>query len=217
MRPNITQEIRDALAAQGITTAYMARLDFASGPVCAWTGAHSIEVQSSADSLLNGQTFHPIQAGIMVQIGDNSFSYSGSESLDIHLGLPSSVPAEIEAASVVPGEYQGRSATLWRALLIQPGGLAEPHWVFRRIRAGTMDTVEVSGDGQSRLFKLTIESHAGMISNATQSTYLDQPKFDPNDRSQKYAPTIANGDDLMKRPATGWAALQQTFERWADR
>jgi len=85
MRPNITQEIRDALAAQGITTAYMARLDFASGTVCAWTGAHSIEVQSSADSLLNGQTFHPIQAGIMVQIGDNSFSYSGSESLDIHL------------------------------------------------------------------------------------------------------------------------------------
>ncbi|RSU72279.1 hypothetical protein BRX37_19285 [Sphingomonas sp. S-NIH.Pt3_0716] len=217
MRPGTTPEITAALAEAGITTALLARLDFKSGTVGAWTGGHSIKVTGWADSLLNDQTFHPLENGVIVDIGDNSFSYSGSEALEIALGLPSSVPLALEAAAVEPTEYQGRTATIWRALLIQPGLIAEPHWVFRRIRSGTMDTVEVSGDGLSRTFKLSIEGHAGMISNATQGTYLDQPKFDPNDRSQDYVAAIANGDDLMKLAPTGWAAVQSTINNWQQR
>lgn len=204
MRPGINQEWLDLLTAAGITTAMLARLDFASGTVCAWTGTHPIQVVS-ADSMLNGQTFLPIQAGLMVQIGDNKFSYSGSDALDLQIGIPSSAPIELEAASVVPSEYQGRSATIWRAVLIQPGGIAEPHWLFRRVRTGVMDSIEVSADGLSRYFKLSIEGHAGMISASTQGTYLDQPKFDPDDRSQEYAPTIANGGDAPSKPTSaGW-------------
>ena len=86
MRPGTTPEITAALAEAGITTALLARLDFKSGTVCAWTGGHSIKVTGWADSLLNDQTFHPLENGVIVDIGDNSFSYSGSEALEIALG-----------------------------------------------------------------------------------------------------------------------------------
>lgn len=194
MRPGTTPGVLDALAKQGITTFLAARLEFANETIGVWTGGHPIEPQGTADSLLDGLRFEPLEHGVAVAVGDNSFSYNGSGALEVALAIPSAPSTVISASMVIPAEYQGRNATLWRALLIQPDPLAEATWLFRRVRSGTMDAVEVQGDGTSHIFKLTIESHASMISAATQQTYLNQKTYDPLDQSQTWAATSANGD-----------------------
>lgn len=206
MRSGTNAEILAALAAAGITTALMASLDFKSETLNIWTGSHSLEIQGSTDSVLNGKKFEPLVHGVVISIGDNSFSMSGSDPLEIALAIPSSPSTAISAASVHPDEYQGRTATLWRALMIaapQPG--TPPTWVFRRVRSGTMDTVKISNDGQSHQFVLAIEGHAGLISNATGSNYMDQKRLDPADTSQDYTAACANGSPAPSKPkATGW-------------
>lgn len=191
-----------ALEAAGITTAIMASLEFKSETVNVWTGAHQLEVQGSADSLLNGKKFEPLIHGVVLNIGDNSFSMSGSDPLEITLAIPS-------AASVYADEYQSRNATLWRAIMIAsptPGN--PPTWAFRRVRSGAMDTVRISNDGLSHTFTLAIEGHASLISNASGSSYLDQRRFDPADASQEYTVSCANGDPApSKANMNGWQRL----------
>lgn len=201
LRPGTDSAVIAAISAPSITTAYLIRLDFKSETVCVWTGIGSVTAMMSADTLLNGQTFDEISHGVVTQIGDNSFSMTGSETFQMSLAIPSSPSTAIAAAQVFPSEYQARQATVWRALLIRPADpLAEPLWMYRRIRSGAMDKIEISNDGDSHIFLLSIESHASLISSASQSTYLDQPRFDPNDISQKWAPSLANGG---KSPTDG--------------
>ena len=194
LRPGIDQTITNALAAAGITTCYLLRLDFQSEAVGVWTGNGSIQPTMSGDSMLDNIVFDELSQGVTTQIGDNAFSMEGSETFQISLAIPTSPSAQITAAMVHPSEFQARPATIWRGLLIRPSNpLAAPAWVFRRIRSGAMDKIEVIFDGQSHIFTLSIESHAALISSASQSTYMDQDRFDPADTSQRYAVSIANG------------------------
>jgi len=194
-RPGTDQTILDALAAAGITTAYLIRLDFASETACIWTGANAITVAGSGDSLLDDMTFDSVAAGNAVSIGDNAFGGDGSEAFQMSVAIPTSPPAALAAAQVYPNEYRGRQATVWRGLLIRDASnaLAQPVWTFRRVRSGAMDKVSISNDGTTHTFTLTIESHAASVSQATNASYLDQPRFDPEDTSQAYAVSIANG------------------------
>jgi len=193
MRDNLTNTIIDAVSGTSITTALCARLDFRSETVCVWTGAHTIQPTGSGDSLLDGLTFEPLANGVVVNIGDNKFSYVGPDELNITLAVPAAPSIAMAAAEVYPNEYQTRPATIWRAILIRPADpLAEAIWMFRRVRTGAMDKLEISNDGTNHTFSLTIESHAASISQASNSTYLDQPKFDPDDISQRWAPYIAS-------------------------
>ena len=210
-----------ALEAAGITTAIMASLEFKSETVNVWTGAHQLEVQGSADSVLNGKKFEPLVHGVVLNIGDNSFSMSGSDPLEITLAIPSAPSQAISAASVYADEYQSRNATLWRAIMIAspvPGAAAT--WAFRRVRSGAMDTVKISNDGLSHTFTLAIEGHASLISAATGSSYLDQKRFDPADASQDYTVSCANGDPApSKMPTTAWERVaagisNNEFTQW---
>jgi len=126
MRPGTDSTILAALQAAGITTCILGSLEFKSETVNVWTGAHPLTVQGSTDTLLNGKTFDPLVNGFVLNIGDNSFSMSGSEALDISLAIPSAPSQAIAAASVLPDEYQGRLATLWRAIMIAPRGAGTP-------------------------------------------------------------------------------------------
>lgn len=209
MRPGTNTDILTALAAAGIMTCVLGSLEFKSETVNVWTGAHPLTVQGSADSNLDGKTFEPLVHGVVLNIGDNAFSMSGSEALKISLAIPSAPSQAIAAASIFPDEYQGRNATLWRAIMIAPPGIgAPPTWAFRRIRAGAMDTVEISNDGLAHTFTLSIEGHASLISNATGSTYMDQTRFDPSDTSQDYVASCANGEPApSKVSAGGWQGL----------
>ena len=195
-----------ALEAAGITTAIMASLEFKTETVNVWTGSHQLEVQGSTDSVLNGKKFEPLIHGVVLNIGDNSFSMSGSDPLEITLAIPSAPSQAISAASVYADEYQSRNATLWRAIMIaSPVPGAPATWAFRRVRSGAMDTVKISNDGLSHTFTLAIEGHASLISAATGSSYLDQKRFDPADASQDYTVSCANGDPApSKMPTTSW-------------
>jgi hypothetical protein len=209
------------LEAAGITTAIMAKLEFKSETVAVWTGSHPLEVQGSTDSVLNGTKFEPLVHGVVLNIGDNSFSMSGSDPLEITLAIPSAPSQAISAASVYADEYQSRNATLWRAIMIaSPVPGAPATWAFRRVRSGAMDTVKISNDGLSHTFTLAIEGHASLISAATGSSYLDQKRFDPADASQDYTVSCANGDPApSKMPTTAWERVaagisNNEFTQW---
>jgi hypothetical protein len=204
MRDGITAEWLDALEAQGIRTAIMGYLDFYSEPIRLWTGWTTIQPMGSGDIHLDNHIFEPIADGVPIQIGDNAFSYQGSDELSLALAVPETTPDALVAASLDSSEYKGRRAILWRALMITPPNATNPAiWSFRRVRSGTMDKLSLSYDGQQRLFTLTIESHSASITNASASTYLDQPLFDINDTSQAYAVSIANDPRVPGRRATG--------------
>lgn len=199
---NNSPQLIGAVTAPTITTAIAARLAFKSGTINLWTGIGSIIAPAnSGDSLLDGRQFDAI-AHELIDIGENTYSMSGSGEFTLTLNVPAAPDITIAAASVYPSEYQGRSAVLWRAIKIDSGDpLAQPVWLFRRIRSATMDKVEIQADGSYHKFVLTLESHSGKITNATNQTYLNQRRYDPNDRSQDFAPSIANGDPAPTKAA----------------
>ncbi|MCI1143236.1 hypothetical protein MOP88_14445 [Sphingomonas sp. WKB10] len=181
-----------------------------------WTGAEQLTVQGSADSLLNNMTFEPLVHGVVLDIGENNMSMSGSDALKIALGIPNDPSISVSAAMVDPDEYQARQATLWRAIMIAsatPG--APPTWAFRRIRTGRMDTLEISDDGTSRKFVLGIEGHAGLISSATNQTYQTQKALDPSDTSQDYVLSCANGSPAPTKASLpgAWGIMQDAIDQ----
>jgi hypothetical protein len=193
MRPGLSGDWTTALASQGITTAIMAVFQFASGDVAIWTGAHPIQVTGSGDQLLDGVTFDPIVNGLMIGIGDNTFSFTGSEALTLTLAIPQTPTPAMLNSSISATEYQSRLAVLWRCLMVTPAGATTPAiWTFSRVRAGSMDELTIKNDGVQHTFEMTIEAHAAMVTAATNSSYLDQPKFDATDTSQAFAVSIAN-------------------------
>jgi hypothetical protein len=204
MRDGITSDVLSIISAPAITTALLARLDFKNETLFIWTGAHPIQPTGSGDALLDGNRFEPLADGVMVDIGENKMSYTGSDEFVISLAVPTAPNTTLAAAETYPAEYQTRPATIWRGLLWpQADPLAAPIWLMRRIRSGAMDKIEIQNDGQTHNFTLTIESHQALISSATNQTYLDQKKYDPTDTSQDYAASIANGDPA---PAKATAA-----------
>jgi hypothetical protein len=200
----LSQQWTDALAQLGIIQVTLARFEFQSETVCAWTGTHILPVTGTTDPLLNGMVFEPLGNGALVNIGDNSFSYSGSEAMAISLSIPKPVPSTMFNASVEPSEYQTRMAYVWRGIMIQkPNATTPAQWAFQRVRAGAMDELAITNDGEQHTFTLTIEGHASMISAATGSTYLDQQKFDPTDTSQDFAVSIMNNARAPTRSGYG--------------
>lgn len=194
MRAGVDQGWLDALAKDGIQTALMARFDFQSETICAWTGSFSLQVTGHPDPLLNNQEFHPIANGIIVEVGENAYSYSGSESFEVALAIPDSPPQALANAAVYEAEYMARPATIWRAVMITSPGLGTPsQWLFRRIRAGQMDSLEINSGANGTSYKLTIEAYAAAATATTQSTYSDQKRFDANDTSQDYMASAKNG------------------------
>jgi len=191
------------LAAQGITSKFLARFDFESGTQFIWTGGFPITPVSTGDTLLDGNTFEAFSEGVPFDVGSNTYSESGSDAFTLTLGLPADLPSEMVAASLDANEYRGRPATIWRTLMVTPAGASTPSvWVFRRVRVGSMDQLEFTNDGTQSVVKLTVQSHASMISNATNSTYADQSKYDPNDTSQNYLSSTTTGQPIANNAST---------------
>lgn len=207
MRDGNTPQLEGAVSAPSITTYIAARLEFKSETLFVWTGINAIQVKGQGDWRLDGNTFDPLVNGVVVDIGENTFTMNGSNELQIALNIPSDATIAIAASQTYPNEYQSRPATFWRAIKVSSGDpLAEPVFIFRPIRTGRMDKVEIQADGSSHKFLLTIESHQSFISNASNQTYLNQRDYDTNDSSQDYAPSIANGD-----PAPSYAGIPATM------
>lgn len=194
MREGMTADLAAYISQTVVTTALAVKLDLKTEPVFVWTGIHPIQVSGSGDSDLDGNTFESLNDGVIGDIGENTYSYSGSSELTVSLAVPADPTISIQAAQIYPSEYQSRPAILWRAILMRPSDpLGEPVWVWKRIRTGKMDKLEITNDGRSHNFLLTIEAHQANISNATNQSYLNQTYYDANDTSQNYAASIANG------------------------
>lgn len=208
MRDGNTPQMVTTLGGARITTAIAARLDFKSETIFCWTGLHRIQPTGSGDTMLDGNIFDPIDTQL-IELGDNTFSYSGSNELTMSLNIGGSPPAQIVAAQTYPNEYQSRPVILWRAVMIPPTNpLAEPVWMWRRWRTGSMDQLVTTADGISHKMTLTIESHQARISNATGLTYLNQKEIDPLDTSNDYAVSIANGSPApTKASGSGGAGI----------
>lgn len=202
---NLSQEWTDALAAHHIQTGMAMRLEFLNETLFIWTGSHRITVANTGDPLLDGNTFDPLVAGAVVQFGDNSYSYSGSDAFSVTLALPNDINPEIAAAQVYPGEYQARPAYLWRTLMVGAATAITPAQLqFRKLRSGSMDKVSVSRSRDASTFTLTIESFASFVGSASNSSYQDQKtKFDAQDISQDYSTQIANGESLHRSSGGG--------------
>src|SRR5665213_1315953 len=186
MRPGIDSTWTAALASKGISTGILGWFDFADEAIGIWTGTQAIMPTGTGDTLLDGHTFQPLSSGNLVQVGDNAFSYTGSSAMTVSLAIPAAPTTAMLLSASDPSEYQTRTAVLWRTLMITPPDSTTPAaWSFRRVRAGAMDELSITHDGQKHLFSLTIEAHASMISGISGSTYLDQKtRYDPNDTSQ---------------------------------
>ena len=196
----------DLLAQQGITTGVLVLFRFLSGDVACWTGSFPFVATGSGDFLLDGRQFEPIANGIPVSIGENAFSYSGSEAMTLSMSIPETRTAAMVNASLDPSEYQARMCVVWRVIMQTPAGATAPAtWVMRRVRAGSMDELTIANDGSQHTFTLTIEAHASRITNATASSYLDQTRFDVNDTSQAYAVSIANNRGMPSGGSAGGA------------
>jgi len=79
-------------------------------------------------------------------------------------------------------------------MISKPGIGTPSQWLFKRIRSGQMDSLEVSNGADGQTFKLTIEAYAAAASNTTQSTYSDQKRFDVSDTSQDHMASAMNAE-----------------------
>ena len=98
--------------------------------------------------------------------------------------------------------------------MVEQAGLATPAaWLFRRVRSGVMDTLQFQSDGTQSTAKLSVGSHASYTSNASQSRYSDQKRFDPNDTSQDYEASVKNGQPIAPN-ITSIITAQPTLPNW---
>jgi hypothetical protein len=214
-RAAINATIQEQLEQNGIKTAYLARFDFASETIFISTLQWAIKPTGTGDALLDGNQFEPFIQGTPYDIGSNQYSEQGSGAFEMTLQLPADLPTELQAASIQPEEYLARPATIWRAILTQPPGIAGPGvWSFVRIRTGRMDQLEFTEDGTQSVVKLTIEAWASYISDANQSSYSDQRRFDPNDTSQNFLESTQDGQPIANSPSyrpSGWNAITNSI------
>jgi len=191
----VSEEWRNALASQaGITTGTLLRFDFATDPVYVWTGSHPLTVTGTGDTMLDGLTFDGLGSSSPLNIGENSFSYTGSEALTITLVASDPLPVSLAEAQIHASEYQARPFCMWRSIVFAPPSLSAPaQWSFQRTRVGSMDEVEIRRGGGSSIIQITIQSHAARVSAASQSLWLDQKRFDPTDTSQDFASSAGSG------------------------
>lgn len=192
----------DTLAREhGITTAVLMRADFLSGPCFIWTGQYSFTPTGYSDALLVGNQFDPLATGVPLEISENSFSFTGSDTLQISLGVSDPLPVVLSEAALHATEYKSRRFVMWRAVQFASPELGTPAvWLIERTRLGSMDELEIRRGGGSATFVLTVESHASRISAASQSLWLDQKKIDPNDTSQDFVSSITNGHPTSPFP-----------------
>jgi hypothetical protein len=201
---NISPQWTAALASQGITTAYLIRLEFSTETVLVWTGAYALTPVGQGDVKLDGFTFAPLVDGALYDVGENAYSMSGSGPLDLTISTPESLPDVLAQSQINENVYLARPAYMWRAVMISQAGLSTPAvWLFKRVRTGAIDKLSFVADADTSVCKITIGSHATYISNATNSSWADQRRLDPDDSSQDYMYSVTDTQPISNSKAYG--------------
>lgn len=178
-----------ALDADVVKPVWFAWLDFDGEPVRANSSGHDITPGGTGDPELDGQLFYGIKADF-VSIGPVRSSPGGSDTVTAELsGIPT-LDADVLATIGDIANWQGRTARLWRivrnAINVQQGAF-DPYYT------GYMTAIAIKPSSKSSKISVTIENYLAAFSQASNRTYLDQDRYDPDDHSAEAAIAIANG------------------------
>jgi hypothetical protein len=188
-----------ALDGSYIKPVWFAYLDIDTDPVLANTSGANITPSGTGDPDLDGIEFLGI-SGDLVEVSPVRFKPGGSESVTAELsGIPG-LDDDMIALINDPANWRGRDARLWRIIRdasgTQQGG-------YHAYYTGKMVALTHSGSGEGQVLRVTIESYLAVFSEASESTYLNQERFDPGDESARAAIAIANGNYGGARVGSG--------------
>lgn len=185
-----------ALDAQIVKPVWFAYFDIDGDPVRANTSGRDWTPSGTGDDDLDGQLFTGIGAAF-VNISSVQVREGGSESVTAELsGLPG-IDDETLATIGDRANWQGRVARLWRVIRnaanVQQGG-------YQAYYTGYMTALDIGGNDQGQIIRVTIETYLAAFRAASNRTYLDQERYDSGDLSARAAISIANG--INANPAT---------------
>jgi hypothetical protein len=146
--------------------------------------------------------------GKLVDIGSLKVRAGGSDSLTTSLSGLRDIDNETLNIIGDPGNWQGRTAMLWRMIRNEAGAQVG---AIQHYYTGYMTALNIAGDPGGQRIELTIESYLATFSQASNRSYLDQELFDPGDLSARAAIAIANGvsgSPLTNNTATGMDAAR---------
>lgn len=179
-----------ALQAEVIKPVWFALLDFVGDPVRANTSGADVTPTGTADPDLDDEEFIGI-SGAVVSVSPVKFAPGGSSSVTAELsGIPG-LDDDTIALLEDPANWRGRNARLWRiirnAANVQQGA-------YHNYYTGKIVGVSHSGSAEEQRIRVTIESYLAVFSQASNRTYMDQSRYDPDDNSAAAAVAIANGN-----------------------
>ena len=171
----LSQAQQAATAAPAVAIALLLELDFLPEPMRLWSGV--------GEFVWDNRTF--TGAGTLLGVSDTPES-TDVRANGVTLSL-SGVPPEVIAAAL-DVTWQGRAATLWKALLTDGGALiSEPV----QILAGRMDALTWQ-EGQDATINLTVENRLVDLERARVIRYTsaDQAQRYPGDRAFEYVESL---------------------------
>lgn len=181
----------NALYEPVIKPVFFVFLDINGGQVRCNTSGADVTPSGTGDEDLDGHTFIGI-SGTLVDVSPVRYAAGGSESVTATIsGIPE-VDAETIALMDNTANWRGRDARIWRVIR---NAQNEQQGGYHNYYTGKMTNFGDAGDpdaGQS--LRVTIESYLAVLSQASNRTYMDQERFDPDDLSAKAAIAIANGN-----------------------
>lgn len=181
-----------ALSEQVIKPVYFVYLDFLDEPVLANTSGVDIIPAGTGVAKLDGQTFIGV-SGQFVDLSPVKSADGGSKSITATLsGIPDdAVDTDILAILDDPTKWRSRDADVWQVIRnaanTQQGG-------YRTWCAGRIVALNHGGDERGLRITVQIEGYLAALSEASNRTYLDQERFDPDDLSAAASIAIANGN-----------------------
>ena len=184
--PRLSPQAAAAATAPVATPVVLVELDFASGPIRAWTGLGPLHWA--------GVTYEG-----MGTIGAVSDIEETAELRAVRITLTlSPVPQEVVDIALAEQSFRLRPARLWGALLDAEGAfVADPFPLW----AGLMDTMQVV-DGAEPRISLTCESRLVDLERAEVRRYTDadQQAEYPGDRFFEFVPALQEAE--IRLPAS---------------
>jgi hypothetical protein len=152
-------------------------LDFLSAPVRMWNGIGNIEWDEEIW----------VGVGDLIDLGNIEEASDGTATSMV--STLAGVPSDL-TAGVYQDQWQGREAVAWLGAIDADGALIEEPL---QIRAGIMDSLGDSDDGQSAVFTMTIETPALDQGNnrAWRLTNETQQSFFPGDKGLEYTTVLS--------------------------
>lgn len=173
-----------------IKPVFLVFLDIAGAAVRCNTSGADITPTGTGDADLDDHTFIGIN-GNFVDIGAVRYAAGGSESVTATLsGIPE-VDADTIALMNAVANWRSRDARIWRMIR---NSANEQQGGYHNYYTGKMTNFSHAGDpDEGHVMRVTIESYLAVFSQASNRTYMDQERYDPDDLSAKAAIAIANG------------------------